>query len=125
MMTKDYSYQIDTDVKFGFLKLIDVQRLVDEAPAGWSNQTLCEVNDCVVRLGVVQGEFHWHTHEKEDEFFYVVRGKLLIDTEEGTIELAEHQGYTVPRGKLHRTRAPGPTAMLMIEGRAVKAVGDD
>lgn len=118
-------YNIDPSVRFGFLKLIDVDRLVDAAPEEWSNQTLCEVNDCVVRLGVVKGEFHWHKHDREDEFFYVVRGRLFIDLEDGTVELTPNQGYTVPKGVAHRTRAPERTAMLMIEGRTVKAVGDE
>lgn len=118
-------YNIDPSVRFGFLKLIDVDRLVDAAAEEWSNQTLCEVNDCVVRLGVVKGEFHWHKHDREDEFFYVVRGRLFIDLEDGSVELAPNQGYTVPKGVMHRTRAPERTAMLMIEGRTVKAVGDE
>lgn len=120
-----YPYDITSDVQFGFLKHIDVNRLVDNAPPGWSNRTLCEVNDCVIRLGVVHGDFHWHKHDNEDEFFYVVRGTLFVDIEGATVELKEHQGYTVPKGVLHRTRAPEPAAMLMFEGRGVTAVGDD
>ncbi|MFO0983306.1 MAG: cupin domain-containing protein [Planctomycetota bacterium] len=117
-------YAINRDVKFGFLRLIDVDRLQREVEEPWFNQTLCEVNDCVVRLGVVQGEFHWHKHDKEDEFFYVVDGKLLIDLENGTVELHPKQGFTVPKGVLHRTRAPVRTAMLMIEGKTVQPIGD-
>jgi mannose-6-phosphate isomerase-like protein (cupin superfamily) len=77
-----------------------------------------------VRLGVIQGEFHWHKHDNEDEFFYVVAGKLLIDVDGRTIELNPNQGFTVPRGVVHRTRAPSRTAMLMIEGAGVTPTGD-
>jgi mannose-6-phosphate isomerase-like protein (cupin superfamily) len=118
------SYNIHTDVAFGFLKLIDVKALATSVTEQWWNQTLCQVNDCVVRLGVVRGEFHWHKHDAEDEFFYVVEGRLLIDLEGRTVELAPGQGFTVPRGVLHRTRAPERTAMLMIEGAGVKPTGD-
>jgi mannose-6-phosphate isomerase-like protein (cupin superfamily) len=117
-------YDINKDVQFGFLKLIDVDALVESVQEQWFNQTLCTVNDCVVRLGVVQGEFHWHHHDLEDEFFYVVKGKLYIDLEGETIALLPNQGFTVPRGVKHRTRAPERTAMLMIEGAGVEPTGD-
>jgi len=119
-------YNINTDVAFGFLKLIDVKALAASVTEQWWNQTLCRVNDCVIRLGVVRGEFHWHKHDEEDEFFFVVEGRLLIDLEEGgrTVELTPGQGFTVPRGVVHRTRAPERTAMLMVEGAGVKPTGD-
>jgi mannose-6-phosphate isomerase-like protein (cupin superfamily) len=125
MKSAEHPYAIDPSVKFGFLNLIDVDKIRRESTEGWTNQTLCQVNDCVVRLGVVEGEFHWHKHDREDEFFYVVDGRLLIDLEEGrTVELLPNQGFTVPRGVLHRTRAPQRTAMLMIEGASVTPTGD-
>jgi mannose-6-phosphate isomerase-like protein (cupin superfamily) len=81
------------------------------------------VNDCVVRLGIMQGEFHWHKHDNEDEFFYVVDGRFLIDLEDLTVELMPKQGFTVPRGVVHRTRAPEKTVILMIEGAGVVPTG--
>ena len=117
-------YNISKENRFGFLNLIDVRELMDQAEDDWSNQTLCRVNDCVIRLGIVMGEFHWHKHDQEDEFFYVVDGKLFIDLEDRTIELAPNQGFTVPRGVVHRTRAPERTAMLMVEGAGVEPTGD-
>lgn len=119
-----YGYQNHNDVAFGFLNLIDVEKLRDAVKDDWFNQTLCEVNDCVIRLGVVHGEYHWHHHDDEDEFFYVVSGKLLIDLEDGTIELNPNQGFTIPRKVRHRTRAPERTAMLMVEGKGVEPTGD-
>jgi mannose-6-phosphate isomerase-like protein (cupin superfamily) len=117
-------YVIDLTVAHGFLSLIDVDKIRETVTDDWFNQTLCEVNDCVVRLGVVQGEFHWHKHDNEDEFFFVVDGRLIIDLEERSVELVRNQGFTVPRGVMHRTRAPVRTAMLMIEGRTVTPTGD-
>jgi mannose-6-phosphate isomerase-like protein (cupin superfamily) len=117
-------YSIHTDVKFGPLALIDVNAIQRSVTEPWFNQTLCEVNDCVVRLGVVQGEFHWHVHDREDEFFYVIDGRLIIDLEDRSVELTPNQGFTVPKGVRHRTRAPSRTAMLMIEGKSVKPTGD-
>jgi mannose-6-phosphate isomerase-like protein (cupin superfamily) len=123
-MNGQIPYSIHTDVKFKPLELIDVQRLQAETKDQWFNQTLCQVNDCVVRLGVLQGEFHWHKHDDEDEFFYVVEGKFVIDIEGRTVELRPQQGLTVPKGVLHRTKAPVRSVILMIEGKGVVPTGD-
>jgi mannose-6-phosphate isomerase-like protein (cupin superfamily) len=123
-MTTPTRYTIDSNVAFGFLSLIDVDRVRQSVTEEWFNQTLCEVNDCVVRLGVVQGEFHWHKHDNEDEFFFVVDGRLIIDLEDRSVELLPKQGFTIPKGVVHRTRAPVRTAMLMVEGRTVTPTGD-
>jgi mannose-6-phosphate isomerase-like protein (cupin superfamily) len=123
-MGEPHNYNINLDVKFGFLELIDVPGLVAACREQWFNQTLCQVNDCVVRLGVIQGEFHWHKHDEEDEFFFVLQGRLLIDLDGGTTELGPHQGYAVPKGAVHRTRAPERTAILMVERSSVKPTGD-
>jgi mannose-6-phosphate isomerase-like protein (cupin superfamily) len=117
-------YDIHTDVRFAPLELVDAGRLADECKVPWWNQTLCQVNDCVARIGVFQGEFHWHKHDREDEFFYVVEGKLLLDLEGRTVELAPRQGLLVPRGVLHRTRAEERTVVLMIEAASIKPTGD-
>ncbi len=108
----------------GPLDVVDVQALADACTHPWYNQTLCRVNDSVVRLGVVRGEYHWHHHRDEDEFFYVVEGRLLIDLEDRTVELAPRQGFVVPRGVVHRTRAPERTVILMVEGAGIVPTGD-
>lgn len=118
------TYTIQTDVKYRPLELVDVDALQRATKERWFNQTLCEVNDSVVRLGVLQGEFHWHKHDDQDEFFYVVEGRFQIDLEGRTVELAPQQGFTVPKGVLHRTRAPERTVVLMIEGKGVVPTGD-
>lgn len=117
-------YAINLEPRFAPLELVDIQELVDACQDPWYNQTLCRMNDCVVRLGVMQGEFHWHMHEKEDEFFYVVEGRFVIDLEGRTVELVPRQGLTVPKGVMHRTRAQERTVILMIEGAGVRPTGD-
>jgi len=121
-MARDYNIRLDD--KFGALNLIDVAA---EAAANepWFNQTLTSVNDSVIRLGVIHGDFHWHKHDDTDEFFLVLEGELLIDLEDrDTVSLKPHQGYTVPRGVVHRTRAPVRTAILMVEAAGVQPTGD-
>ena len=120
----DREYDIRLDDKFGALQLIDV---AGEAAANepWFNQTLTTVNDNVVRLGVLEGDFHWHKHDDTDEFFLVLDGELSIDLEDReTVTLAQHQGFTVPRGVVHRTRAARRTAILMVEAAGVNPTGD-
>ncbi len=117
-------YQIDLKTRLNFLELIDVPGLAATYGEGWFNQSLCRVNDCVVRLGVMQGEFHWHSHEKEDEFFFVLEGRFLIDLEDRTVTLEPHQGFTIPRDVRHRTRAPERTVILMVEQNTVTPTGN-
>lgn len=119
-----YPYATHLDIKFNPLELIDVQAMADACTDQWYNQTLCRVNDAVVRLGVIQGEYHWHKHDREDEFFYVVEGQLLIDLDGRTVELAPRQGFVVPKGVVHRTRAPERTVILMVEPAGVVPTGD-
>jgi len=117
-------YKINRDVKYRQLEVIDVPAITVGCTDQWFNQTLTRVNDSVVRLGIVQGEFHWHQHDKDDEFFFVLEGRLLIDVEGRTIELAPRQGVTIPRGVRHRPRAPEKTLMLMVETKSVVPTGD-
>jgi mannose-6-phosphate isomerase-like protein (cupin superfamily) len=121
---KSYPYVTRLDIKYQPLELVDVQKDIDAVTDRWFNQTLCKVNDSVVRLGVMQGEYHWHKHDDLDEFFYVVEGKFLIDLEGRTVELTPRQGFVVPKGIVHRTRAPERTVILMVEGAGIVPTGD-
>ncbi|HTQ10993.1 MAG TPA: cupin domain-containing protein [Fimbriimonadaceae bacterium] len=120
----DYPYVTRLDIKYQPLEVIDERAFADSVTDPWFNQTLCAVNDSVVRIGIVKGEYHWHKHDNDDEFFYVVEGELLIDLEERTVSLGPRQGMVVPKGVVHRTRAPERTVMLMVETRAIVPTGD-
>jgi len=122
MTSQDYDIRLDD--KYGSLQLVDIPaEIASHEP--WFNQTLTTVNDSVVRLGLIEGDFHWHKHDDQDEFFLVLEGQLLIDLEDqDTVVLEPHQGYTVPRGVVHRTRAPRRTAILMVEPAGVVPTGD-
>ncbi len=124
--TPTYPYETRLNVLFPALALIDVQKLAEtEAkPFEWYNQTLCRVNDSVVRVAVVKGEYHWHKHDADDEFFYVVEGRFLIDLEDRTVTLEPRQGFVVPRGVVHRTRAPERAIVLMVENSGIVPTGD-
>lgn len=123
-MNTQTKYNINLDVKYDHLQIIDIPGIVVECTENWSNQTLTKVNDSVIRIGIVQGEFHWHKHDNDDEFFFVLEGKLLIDLGDRTITLGPHQGLTVSKGIMHRTRAPEKTVMLMVETCAIAPTGN-
>jgi mannose-6-phosphate isomerase-like protein (cupin superfamily) len=119
-----YPYVTRLNIQYAPLEVVDVPALVAACRDKWYNQTLCRVNDSIVRLGVIQGEYHWHKHDDEDEFFYVVDGTLLIDLDGRTVALAPRQGFVVPKGVMHRTRARERTTILMVEGAGVVPTGD-
>jgi mannose-6-phosphate isomerase-like protein (cupin superfamily) len=123
-MTEQYPYVTNLDIKFKHLDLIDIPTLVKECKDKWFNQTLTQVNDSVVRVGIVEGEYHWHNHENDDEFFFVLEGQLLIDLEDRTIELNPGQGVTISKGIMHRPRAPRKTVMLMVETSTIQPTGN-
>lgn len=119
-----YPYETRLNILYPAMEVIDEKTLADACEYKWFNQTLCKVNDSVVRLGVIEGEYHWHKHEQDDEFFYVIEGQLLIDFEDHTVELEPRQGLVVPKGVVHRTRAPRRTVILMVENAGIIPTGD-
>ena len=119
----DYPYDTRLNVLHESLQVIDVSALVAACTHPWYNQTLCKVNDSVVRLGVVKGEYHWHKHENEDEFFHVLSGHLLIDLEDRSIDLTPGKGVVIPKGVMHRPRAPERTVILMVEKAGIVPTG--
>ena len=123
-MTQETVYNINLDVRFDHLELIDIPTVVAENKEKWFNQTLCKVNESVVRVGIIEGEYHWHKHDEDDEFFYVVSGRLLIDLEEQTVDLQPGQAFVVSKGILHKTRAPERTVILMVENAGIIPTGD-
>jgi mannose-6-phosphate isomerase-like protein (cupin superfamily) len=123
-MEQQFNYVTKLDIKFDHLEKMDINQMVSTCKDKWFNQTLTKVNDSVVRLGIVEGEYHWHKHDDDDEFFFVLQGQLLIDLEDRTIELNPNEGVTITKGVMHRPRAPQKTVMLMVETSAIVPTGD-
>ena len=118
-----FPYETRLNILHGPLEIIDIN--VHEAKNyKWFNQTLCKVNDSVVRVGIIEGEYHWHKHDNDDEFFLTVEGRLLIDLEDRTVELNPGQGFVIPRGIVHRTRALKRTTILMVENAGIVPTGN-
>jgi mannose-6-phosphate isomerase-like protein (cupin superfamily) len=123
-MKAQFPYVTKLDIKFNHLEKMYIDQMVNECKDKWFNQTLTQVNESVVRIGIVEGEYHWHKHDNDDEFFFVLQGQLLIDLEDQTIELNPNQGVTISKGIMHRPRAPKKTVMLMVETSAIQPTGD-
>jgi mannose-6-phosphate isomerase-like protein (cupin superfamily) len=123
-MANQYNYVTKLDIKFNHLEKIDVNQMIRECKDKWFNQSLTEVNNSVIRLGIVEGEYHWHKHDNDDEFFFVLDGQLFIDLEDKTIILNPNEGATITKGVMHKTRAPKKTVMLMVETKEIVPTGD-
>jgi len=123
-MENNYPYDTRLNVKYDHLQLIDVPAIVKENQHKWFNQTLTQVNNSVVRVAIIEGEYHWHKHDNDDEFFFVLDGQLLIDLEDRTIALNPWEGFTISKGIVHRTRALVKTVMLMVETSEIVPTGD-
>ena len=121
---ENFPYKTYLNILHGPLELIDVQKPVDACKDKWYNQTLCQVNDSVVRVGVLEGEYHWHEHNDIDEFFFVLDGHFLIDLADRVVDLMPKQGFVVPKGVRHRTRAPERTVIVMVERGDIVPTGD-
>lgn len=117
-------YNIELEPVFGGLKKVDWREFANSISDDWWNRTICQVNDSLVRIGVFKGEFHWHRHDDDDEYFHVLSGLLLLDFEDETVELGPAQSMLVPKGVKHRTRAKERTVVLMIESSAIQPEGD-
>jgi mannose-6-phosphate isomerase-like protein (cupin superfamily) len=119
-----HPYATYLDIKFPARSVVDVPALVEACTDQWYNQTLCKVNESVIRLGVMQGEYHWHKHDNDDEFFFVLDGHFIIDLEGKSVDLQPREGFVVPKGVVHRTRAPDRAVILMVETAAIVPTGD-
>lgn len=119
-----FPYATHLNILFPHLEKIDVAALAGSVKDKWYNQTLCRVNGSVVRLGVLEGEYHWHKHDNDDEFFFCLEGELLVDFEGNTVALGPQQGIVVPKGVMHRTRAPRKRIILMVESADIVPTGD-
>jgi len=122
--TPSFPYETRLNIYYQPLEIVDEKALADACTFPWYNQTLCQVNGSVVRLGVFEGAYHWHKHDEDDEFFYVLEGRLFIDLEDRGVSLQPRQGFVVPKGTMHRTRAPERTVVLMVENVGIIPTGN-
>jgi len=124
-MPEPNAYELRMDLLSEGREPIDIPAIVSTCEHPWFNQSLCRVNDAVVRMGIFEGEFHFHSHDEEDEFFLVLEGTIHLDIEDETVTLCQHQGCLVPKGVVHRPRSPEKSVVLMVERHTIDPVGSD
>jgi mannose-6-phosphate isomerase-like protein (cupin superfamily) len=119
-----HPYATHLNILFSHLEKVDVPAVAATVKDRWFNQTLCQVNGSVVRLGVMQGEYHWHKHDDDDEFFFCLEGEFFVDLEDRCVALRPQEGFVVPKAVIHRTRAPQRCVVLMVENAGIVPTGD-
>ncbi len=124
-MDQKMNYKLQMDIKYDYLEKINVPEIVKNCTDKWFNQSLCNVNSSVFRLGIFEGEFHMHKHDHDDELFFVIDGNIVLETEKGTFELGQYEGVCVPKGVMHRPIAENKAIVLMIENTGIDPIGDD
>ena len=124
-MEKKLNYKMQMDVKYDYLEKINVPEIVKNCTDKWFNQSLCNVNSSVFRLGIFEGEYHLHKHDHDDEVFFVIEGSIILETEKGNFELGQYEGVCVPKGVMHRPIAMNKAVVLMIENIGIDPIGND
>lgn len=125
IMEKKLNYKMQMDVKYDYLEKINVPDIVKNCTDKWFNQSLCNVNSSVFRLGIFEGEYHLHKHDHDDELFFVIEGSIILETEKGNFELGQYEGVCVPKGVMHRPIAKNKAVVLMIENIGIDPIGND
>jgi mannose-6-phosphate isomerase-like protein (cupin superfamily) len=97
------------------LTAIDINARLADLTEYWSPKVVGRVNDQYVKIAKVKGEFVWHAHDEEDELFFVVRGQLRIQLEDGEMVLGPGQMAVVPRGVRHKPIAAEECWVMLIE----------
>jgi mannose-6-phosphate isomerase-like protein (cupin superfamily) len=107
------------------IPVVNLQQRMNALTATWSPVDIAIVNDQVMRLALIEGEYHWHRHANEDELFYVLEGEIVIQVRnEPDIPLHAGEMAVIPKGVEHRPTSAGPSYILMFEPRALKSSGD-
>ena len=104
---------------------INLKELIDKVREPWQPIDVAYVNETALRIAKIEGAYNWHTHRDEDELFLVLKGKIYIDTEEGSVELKEKDGYLVKKGTRHRSRSEKPAWILLVEPIKTKTKGEE
>ena len=90
----------------------------------WSPRVVGEVDDSYIKVAKVHGSLAWHSHEKEDELFLVLKGHLRIEMEDRSVELGEGDMFIVPKGVRHNPVAEEECHIMLIERKTTSHTGD-
>lgn len=106
------------------LSAVNLRREAERLTDYWSPRVVGEVNGQYVKVAKLKGEFVWHKHDDEDELFYIVKGRLTIQYEDGAVTLNEGDFHVVPRATMHNPVAEEECWIALIEPVSTKHTGD-
>jgi mannose-6-phosphate isomerase-like protein (cupin superfamily) len=91
----------------------------------WSPRVVAEVDDAYVKVAKVKGSLTWHSHDSEDELFFILKGRLRIEMESGAVELSEGEAFVVPKGVRHNPVAEEECHVMLIERKSTLHTGSE
>lgn len=105
-------------------KVLSPAHIAESLTEIWSPRVVAEVDDAYIKVAKVQGSLAWHSHENEDELFYVLKGHLRIEMEDRTVEIGEGEMFVVPKGVRHNPVAAEECQLMLIERKSTQHTGD-
>ncbi len=106
-------------------KVVAPHRIANELAELWSPRVIAEVDDVYIKVAKVKGTLAWHSHDNEDELFYILQGTLRIEMESETVELREGDVYVVPKGVRHNPIADEECHVMLIERKTTLHTGNE
>jgi mannose-6-phosphate isomerase-like protein (cupin superfamily) len=104
--------------------VVNLDRAAGSLEELWSPRVVARVNDQFLKVARVKGQLTWHKHDAEDELFYILKGRLKIEYEDGVVELGPGDAHVVPRGVLHNPVADEECLIALVETVTTKHTGD-
>lgn len=106
-------------------RVVSPAKVAAGLPELWSPRVVAEVDDVYVKVAKIEGTLAWHAHDDEDELFYVLKGVLLIEMEDRTVELREGDSFVVPKGVRHNPIARQECHVMLIERKSTLHTGTE
>jgi mannose-6-phosphate isomerase-like protein (cupin superfamily) len=105
--------------------VVSPQQIASSLTEHWSPRVVAELDDSFVKVAKVQGSLTWHSHDNEDELFYILKGSLTIEMEDKTVVLREGDAYVVPKGVRHNPIAEHECHIMLIERKSTLHTGTE
>ncbi|PQJ20543.1 MULTISPECIES: cupin domain-containing protein [Nonlabens] len=106
------------------MRIVNLEQKLNLFTETWTPKIIGELNGQHVKLAKLQGEFVWHSHQNEDELFYVLKGTLIIKLKDKTVTLKPGEMYIIPKGIEHKPIAHEEVHVMLFEPAAIKHTGD-
>jgi mannose-6-phosphate isomerase-like protein (cupin superfamily) len=106
-------------------KVVSPEKIAAALTEHWSPRVVAELDDSFVKVAKVQGSLTWHSHDNEDELFYILKGSLRIEMEDRTVELRQGEAFVVPKGVRHNPIAEQECHVMLIERKTTLHTGSE